>query len=222
MIEESTSLRVLLVEDHGLLVEGIRMVLERRGHAIVGVTDKVASARQLLDTAAADVIVCDIELADGSGLDLVRAARDAGIPTLVLSVHTESAYVHEAVRAGAQGYVAKSAPPQSLVAAVEAVGHGNPYFCPTSLAALGESPTRIRNITGRELDVLEAVARGLTTKEIARELGISPRTVETHRERLMSKLGVSNAVGLAKMAIVMGLIDAAGPGKIPSNDPAPS
>lgn len=207
MMSGPTSLRVLVVEDHPIVVEGLRSLLAGRGHEVVATTSSVASAIALLGSTKADVCSCDVKLADGSGLEVVRAAHDRGIPALVFSREDGPMYVREALRAGAVGYALKTESLDGIVHAIESVARRDAYFSSAAQSAIGHRAPSIetKGVTRREVEVLQGVAGGLTTKEIALRLQISPRTVETHRERLMSKLGVNNAAGLTRMALAMGV-----------------
>lgn len=208
LARESHRSRVLLVEDHPILAAGLGAVLERKGFQVVGVATTVVDALALVREKPADVAIIDIELGDGSGLEFIRTVRGDGPACVVFSAHAEAMYVHESVRAGAIGYVVKSAPVALLVEAVKSVSRLVPYFCPKAMKAFqgSVSPESIRDLTERETEVLKHVARGLTNKKIAELLGISSRTVESHRERIQSKLGVHTAASLTHVAIAMGLV----------------
>ena len=154
----------------------------------------------------------------GTGLEVIgdvrRAAPDARV--LILSVHDEAEYVLQAVRAGAHGYLRKDSSPAELRDAVRAVDRGESVFSPAMTARLTDAlrvesgrlarESRLALLTGRERDVLEGIATGETNKEIAARYGISPRTVETHRESLMRKLEIHNVAGLTRFAVEEGLV----------------
>lgn len=211
--ESAPRLRVLVLDDHAVVVEGVRSILASRGHAISGAAKTLTEAMGLLSSTAPDVVICELDLVDGSGLELVRAARERALPALVLSVHEVPMFVHEAMRAGARGYLPKSAPAEDVIEAVEALADGRTHFSRRMIAAAERSRSAAdgaavepHNLTRREVEVLRRVASGRTTRQIGQELHISPRTVETHRERLMTKLGVNNAAGLTRMAIQLGVL----------------
>ncbi len=196
---------MLILEDHPLLSQGLRAVLEQAGY---NVSAQLSSLEQSLSLAGDhDVAVVDIEVEGGSGLEFIRATRERKLPCVVFSAHADVLHVREALRAGALGYVRKSAPPAILLEAIAKAAVGEQFLCETASAALAESPpTSQSQVTARELEVLQLVAEGLTTKEIAAQLGISPRTVDTHRERLLAKFNAHNVVGLTRAAEVAGLL----------------
>ncbi len=213
-------IRVLVVDDHAVVREGIRHVLsEDAGFSVVGEaqsgTEAVASAAELMP----NVVVLDISMPGGSGLRAVGelVERVPGIRVLMLSVHDDIEYVHESIRAGAHGYLRKDSAPADLRAAVRALYEGKEYYSPEVAQQLTEAARRgVRTsaspplaasvLTPREQQILVQVAAGLTNREIGAELGISSRTVEAHRESLMTKLGVRTVAGLTRLAISQGLL----------------
>jgi DNA-binding NarL/FixJ family response regulator len=152
-----------------------------------------------------------------SGIELTRRMREVcpDVGVLILSIHDHPEYVLEAIRAGAAGYLLKSAAPSEVRDAVRAVAAGNEHFAPEIASRLGEAlrgdvdpvPTaaRLSQITSREREVLALVAEGRTSREIGTALGISHRTVETHRESIMRKLGIRSVAGLTRFALEAGL-----------------
>jgi DNA-binding NarL/FixJ family response regulator len=152
-----------------------------------------------------------------TGLEVAMELRDAGtgVRVLILSMHDEPEYVLEAVRAGADGYVLKDVAPAELRAAITAIHEGREYFSGrvTHQLSVGlrkeleeeQQRSRIDSLTPREIEVLIQVARGHTNRGIAEELGISPRTVETHRERVMAKLRIRSVAGLTRFVVEQGL-----------------
>ena len=213
------AIRVLVVDDHAVVREGIRSVLERQpGFEVVGEAGDGASALKLAAATAPDVVVLDVSMPGGSGLrtaaDLRTQVPEARV--LILSMHDNAEYVLEAVRAGASGYLLKDSAATDLRQAVTAVHGGMNYFSSAVEAQLtaakrGEidresQSGKLGMLSGREREVLARIARGLTNKEIGTELGISHRTVETHREGLMRKLRIHTVAGLTKFALEMGLV----------------
>lgn len=214
------NIRVLVADDHAVVREGIRHVLAAtHGFDIAG---EAANGREAVDLASAcepDVIVLDVSMPQGTGLEVIgdvrRAAPQARV--LILSVHDEAEYVLEAVRAGAHGYLRKDSSPAELRDAVRAVDRGESFFSPAMAARLGDAlrvesdrstrTSKLALLTGRERDVLEGIANGQTNKEIASRHGISPRTVETHRESLMRKLEIHSVAGLTRLAVEEGLVE---------------
>lgn len=214
------NIRVMIADDHAVVREGIRTVLastpdfEVVGEAANG-TDALATALEV----EPDVLVLDLTMPGMSGLEVaakVRSDRES-IGVLILSMHDHPEYVLEAVRAGARGYVLKDAQPDELRAAVRAVHEGREYFHPnaskqlsTALRAESEAArrrSRADQLTKREREVLVRIARGLTNKDIAGELGISPRTVETHRDSLARKLRMRSVADLTRFVLETGLGD---------------
>ena len=192
------------------------MVLEADpGFEVVGEADTAAAAITLLREVVPDVALVDINLPDESGLKVVEAIRSMGVRILMLSVHDDREIVRESVRIGAHGYLRKDTAPADLRAAIRAVHGGDAWFSPTVARTLAEAvreqpaseAVAVHRLTERERDVLVRIARGLSNKEIAGELGISIRTVESHRDSLMRKTGMRNAAALTRLAIESGLAE---------------
>ncbi len=213
------TIRVVIADDHTIVREGIRSVLEAAGDLdVVGEAATGAEALRLVDDLSPDVLVLDISMPEGSGLDVTRQLRAGGstVPrVLILSIYDDTEFVVEAVRAGAAGYLRKDSSPAELRDAVRTVHRGDEYFSPAvarrlSSAIRDGSPRRASTpldvLTSREREVLALVATGLTNKEVAARLGISHRTVESHREHLVKKLGVQSVAELTKLALKSGLI----------------
>lgn len=212
-------IRVLVADDHAVVREGIRHVLsEAHGFDVVGEAASGAEAVKLAAECQPDVVLLDVSMPGGTGLEVIGDARRAApqARVLILSVHDEAEYVLQAVRAGAHGYLRKDSSPNDLREAVRAVDRGDTYFTPAmavrlSDAVRGESDrlsraSKLATLTGRERDVLTGIANGETNKEIAARYGISPRTVETHRESLMRKLEIRSVAGLTRLAVEEGLV----------------
>ena len=213
---DTSLIRVLVADDHGVVREGIRHVLEREpGFVVVAAAGTAAEAIRLAVAYAPDVAVVDISMPGGSGLDAVGRIRASlpGTRVLMLSMHDNPEYLRESVRAGAHGYLLKDSAGTELRAAVRAVHAGGEYFSEalTTRAGAEASATavdsRLGVLSGREREVLAGIARGRTNKEIAAELGISHRTVETHRESLMRKLDIRTVAGLTKLALEEGIVE---------------
>jgi len=212
-------IRVLVVDDHAVVREGIRHVLaETPGFEVVGEAGDGAQAMVLARQHHPDVVVLDITMPGESGIDVAQRLRRAVPDTrvLILSMHDQSEYVLQAVRAGAQGYVLKDAGPAELRRAVRSVHAGDEFFSPAVAGRLSEAvrgevererrQSLLESLTARECDVLAGVASGRTSREIGADLGISPRTVETHRESIIRKTGIRTVAGLTRFAIEMGLL----------------
>lgn len=220
----SDTIRVVVADDHAVVREGIRQVLERiEGLQVVAEAAGGSEALALVEEHAPDLIVLDISMPGLTGLEVTRRLRERedGMGILILSMHDNPEYVLEAIRAGADGYVLKDAGPGELRDAVQAVQEGREYLSERvthqlSLALRAELEheqrrTRLDQLTPREREVLLRVARGRTSREIAEEFGISPRTVETHRERIMTKLRIRTVAGLTRFVLEAGAQAADGP-----------
>jgi DNA-binding NarL/FixJ family response regulator len=218
--DSEAPIRVLVVDDHAVVREGIRRVLTADpGFEVVGEASDAAEGMALAKEHHPDVVLLDIKMPGESGLELTIRLREAvpGSRVLILSMFDHGEYVLEAVRNGAHGYVLKDASPHELRNAVRAVSQGREFF---SLAAARRMGAAIRDqhaelqassaldlLTARERDVLVGVAEGLTNKEIGAKLGISHRTVESHRESLMKKLDIKTVAGLTRFALEQQLIE---------------
>jgi DNA-binding NarL/FixJ family response regulator len=209
------AIRVVVIDDHAVVREGIRRVLDGdHGMRVVAEGGDGDAAMTLVDAHAPDVLVLDVALPGRTGIEVAAALTAAGVATriLILSMYDEPQYVLESLKAGATGYILKDAPPAALRAAVRAV-HAGERHLPAAVAErlkaaeeAAAAPGPLDALTPRELDVLQGIAGGLTNKEIAARHGISPRTVETHREALMAKLGIRTVAGLTRLAIEEGLM----------------
>jgi DNA-binding NarL/FixJ family response regulator len=210
-------IRVLVADDHMIVRTGIRHVLESEpGFEVVGEAANGMEALSLTAELRPDVVVLDISMPDVSGLELAARLRSTGggARVLILSMHNNAEYVLESVRAGAHGYLLKDTAATELRTAIRAVCQGESYFSPPvasrlSAAVRGEHdphPAGLDQLTGREREVLHGIAQGRTNKEIATELGISHRTVETHRESLMRKLQIRTVAELTRFALGAGIL----------------
>ncbi len=208
-----TTYRVLLADDHALVRHGLKRILAAAGDLLIA--GGAASGEETLALVAstpADVLLLDLAMPGLSGIDLIRriGQSSARLPILVLSMHNEAQIVTRALRAGAAGYITKGADPEDLVVAVRKVAAGG-RFIDASLvdsvvfrsAADEDSPHAL--LSPRELQVLERVAAGMALGDIADELHLSPKTVSTHKMRLMQKLEVSTNADLLKYAVRHGL-----------------
>ena len=211
------AIRVLVADDHAIVRTGIRHVLETEpGFTVVGEASNGVEALALAVELVPDVVVLDISMPGGSGLgtaaELRRRCPDTRI--LILSMHDNAEYVLESLRAGVHGYLLKDSAAAELGGAIRAVCQGESFFSPPVARQLGAvvrgelsgQAGAVAALTSRERQVLVGVAGGRTNKEIAQELGISHRTVESHRESLMRKLDVYTVAGLTKIALEEGLI----------------
>ncbi|MEW6707630.1 MAG: response regulator transcription factor [Pseudomonadota bacterium] len=206
---------VLLVEDHRLVREALREALAREADIrVVGEAGDAASALQAAKALAPHVAVLDIALPDLNGIELAARLRDAGCRARVvaLSAYTDKRFVAEMLRAGAAGYITKSAAGTELVRAIRAVAAGQSYFCPEVSSALaaevrkgaheGDTPRLGR----REREVLRLIAEGHRSAAIAEQLHISVATVEVHRRNIMRKLGLHTVAELTRYAVREGMV----------------
>ena len=210
--------RVLIADDHTLVRESLVGLLQSEGDVLVvaQASDGLETVEKALATRP-DVVVTDISMPRLNGIEVVRRLREALPETrvLVLTMHQEDEYVLQAVRVGAAGYMVKDSAASELLTAVRALHAGRGYFGPQAAKALAEQlqhPERdlgdpYGQLTTREREVFHLLAEGLTTKEIARQLGISTKTAENHRARVLAKLGVRNTAELVRYALRKGLLD---------------
>jgi DNA-binding NarL/FixJ family response regulator len=214
-------IRVLVVDDHPIWRDAVAKDLEAAGLAVCGTAGEVAQAIRVVAATRPDVIVLDLQLGEGSGVDVARqlAQTDGGARILVLSASGERHDVLEAMKAGAIGYLVKSASSAELVAAVRAVAAGDSVFTPGIAAlVLGEyrrmssDPARdpvepTPALTTRETEVLRLVAKGHTYPEIATQLVLSVRTVQNHVQNTLMKLQLHNKSQLVRYALEQGIDD---------------
>jgi two-component system, NarL family, response regulator NreC len=207
--------RVLLADDHGLIRQGLRALLEGQGFQVVG---EASDGHEMLRTAEKtrpDVAIVDIRMPVLNGVDAARELTKSSPNTkiIILSQHDENQYVTEALQAGAKGYVLKSQGAQDLVHAIREVSRGAVYLSPSIShtvvgAYLSKSSASPDALSARERQVLQLVGEGKSTKDIAMQLGISVKTAESHRATLMKKLDIHETASLVRYAIRRGLIQA--------------
>lgn len=207
--------RLYLLDDHTIVREGLRAVLEANGMTVVGESDSVTTALAEIERLVPDVVLLDLGLRERSGLDLLPQLSALGLPTrvLVLTVSDRPWHVAEAVRLGAAGYVLKGASAEEVKHAIEDVLAGRTHFSGTVAAraveaAAGEAPDPMAALSARERQIMRMVVAGMSSAAIGTELHLSPKTVDTYRSRLMAKLGVSDVPALVRLAIRVGLVSA--------------
>ncbi len=204
--------RILLVDDHAVLRSGLRLLLEREeGLEPVGEAGTAEEAVRSLPRLQPDVVVIDVEMPGIGGIDGAERIRERapGVRILVLSMHDRPQDVRRAFDAGADGYLPKAAADEDLVRAIRAVAAGERYVHPSlgaALAAPSASAGPIDELSEREREVLRLLALGHTNQEIAEQLIVSVRTVESHRAHVMTKLRVSTRAGLVRAALDAGLM----------------
>lgn len=228
------TIRIMLVDDHDIVRTGLKSFLETQdGLQVVAEADSGEKALKIALEVRPAVVVMDITMAGMDGLEATRRLKELcpACKVLALTVHSDKEYFFEMLAAGAEGYVTKSAAVEELVAAIRAVAHGHVYLQPALARWLLEDYRRLQNLpqagargsqpgpdtlpaagldelSQRERQVLECVAQGMTNPQIGERLGISPKTVARHRERIMNKLNLHSTTELVKFAIRSGLISA--------------
>ena len=209
-------IRVFLADDHALVRAGIKALLEKIPDIqVVGEAGDGLVALELVKTLQPDLVLLDISMPGLNGLEVMERLKSdfPDIRVIILTIHDESAYAVDALRAGANGYLPKKAASDELMRAIQAVMGGETYLSPeiskVSLADYHSAMIdegRVEELTPRQLDVLRMIAEGYSTKEIARVLNISAKTVETHRASLMERLNIHDVAGLVRYAIKTGLV----------------
>jgi len=213
-------IRVLIADDQELVRAGFRMILDAQPDIdVVGEAADGAQALAAVDTCAPEVVLMDIRMPDMDGITATRAitARADGPRVLVLTTFDTEEYVYQALRAGAAGFLLKTAPPQRLVDAVRMISDGEALLSPTITRRLIETyvrspppghtvPAALASLTDRERDVLHAIGRGLSNAEIAADFVVSEATVKTHINRLFAKLGLRDRVQAVVLAYESGLV----------------
>lgn len=209
---------IMLVDDHQLVRDGFRALIERIGGVgIVGEADNGRTAISLIEKIVPDVLLVDIELPFLNDIELVRriTREQPRTRSVILTAHREAEYVMRALRAGAVGYLLKDSTIAEVEFAIRAVHRGDTYLTPkVSTHLILDALNRTANeeddaessLTDREREILQLVAEGLSTKEIALLLNISAKTVDTHRAHLMERLGIHKLAGLVRYAVRIGLV----------------
>jgi two-component system response regulator NreC len=207
------AIRVVLADDHVLVRQGLKTLLEREGFQIVAEASDGQEALHCVQTLKPDIVVMDITMPILNGIDAARQIFFS-LPkakTILLTQHDEGQYLSEALEAGVKGYVLKSQIASDLVQAMRQVSRGEVYLSPGVSGALMEA-YRSRSgkpkdpLTSREKQVLQLIAEGKSTKEVAAVLGISVKTAESHRTRLMQKLDIHETASLVLYAVRRGIV----------------
>lgn len=203
------AIRVALVDDHSLVRDGIRALLSVMPRLeVVGEAENGAQAIEMVGRCQPDLLLMDISLKDMNGLELTRllGKQHPSLKILILSMYDNYEYVSESVRSGASGYVLKNAPSREIIAAIEAIISGGTFYSAEIAQRLATDQNTDNELTPRESQVLYKMVQGLNNKEMARELDISVRTVETHRLSIRRKLNIDKPAALVKYAIDHGII----------------
>ena len=211
-------IRVLLADDHTLVRAGIRSLLEAQpGIEVVAETGDGREALELIVKHGPDVALLDIGMPSLNGLEVARRAAKESPRTrvIVLSMYADRSYVRQALGAGVAGYLLKGATVAELPLALQAVMRGETYLTPRISREVvqgflreseSEAPGPLEGLTNRQREILQLIAEGRSTKEIARALDVSVKTVETHRMRMMDRLGIHDVPGLVRFAIRAGIV----------------
>jgi two-component system, NarL family, response regulator NreC len=212
------SIRVLLAEDHHIIRQGIRSLLEKEiGIKVIGEAQDGRETVHLVEELKPDVVVMDISMPNLNGIEATRKILETEpeIKVIALSVHSDDQYVSGMLTAGASGYLLKDCVLQELVKAIESVANGHMYLSAAIAKSViqeykslksKETHSAFSTLTAREREILQLVAESKSMKQIATELFISEKTVATHRQHIMDKLGVDTVPDLVKYAIREGLI----------------
>jgi len=205
---------VVLADDHKLVRQGIRALLEREHFSVVGEAGDGLEAVRLAEHFQPDVIVLDLAMPSLDGISALAEIGKVAPHTkpILLTMHTEDSYTLRALRSGARGYVWKSQAPEQLVEAIRQVHAGFAYLSPTISgtvvrAYMSRADVDADPLTPRERQVLQLVAEGKTTKEVAVILSVAVKTAETHRTKVMEKLDIHSTAGLVRYAIRVGMIE---------------
>jgi DNA-binding NarL/FixJ family response regulator len=204
--------RVLLVDDHPLVRRGIADVIAREDDLeVCGEAADVTEALAALERTAPDLVLVDLTLKSGHGIELIEKikAQDARIKTLVSSMHDETLFAERVLQAGAMGYLTKQESPETLIGAIRQVLRGEVYLSPRMTSRLLRRVTSgtvskddpIEGFSNREIEVFEMIGQGMTIQQIAARLHWSPKTVETHREKIKQKLNLKNSTELNRRAV---------------------
>ncbi len=215
----SNNIRVLLVENHAILRQGLKRLLEDEEIAVVGEAEDGRSGIELADKLNPDLIVMDISLPKLEGIEATRQIikNHPGIKIVMLTIHSEERYVYKALDAGAKGYLLKETASEALIGAIKKVMRGEIFLSPSLPADLldnyhkmiksGKNIDKFSRLTNREIEILQLIAEGHTSKEIAENLYISVKTVENHRANIKNRIDIHDTAGLVRYAIRIGLIE---------------
>lgn len=218
------TIRVMLVDDHAIVRTGLRAVLAAAPEIeVVGEASGGNEAIRKLAESPADVVVMDLSMADGDGISTTRAitredatGAEPAPRVLVLTMHSEEAYLEAVLEAGASGYLVKATADRELVEAVRAVARGDVYVRPSAARVLAKGArrreesaserARFERLTEREKAVMQLIAEGYTAPEIGERLSISPKTVDTYKQRINDKLNLTHRADYVKLALKLGLL----------------
>ncbi len=208
-------IQILLADDHVIVRQGLRGLLEREGFRVCGEAPDGREAIHLAETCRPDVAILDLTMPGLNGIDAAREIMRLlpATKTVLLTMHQDEAYILQALNSGVSGYVLKTQASADLVQAIREVMRGSLYLSPGASRAVVDAYRSKAGVprdplTSRERQILQLIAEGKTTKQIAALLGVSVKTADSHRSRLMAKLDIHQAAGLVRYAIRRGLIQA--------------
>lgn len=218
--EMPDKMMVLLVEDHAIVRQGLRRLLEERGLVVAGEASDGRQAVKMARELDPDIVIMDITLPRLGGIEATRKIRkmNPGTKVIMLTIHDEESFIYKSLDAGANGYMVKDKATDDLLDAIDTVMRGEVYLSPNfspkvldSYRKLSKSGRKsiddFSRLTNREREILQLIAEGYTSKEIANMLFISVKTVENHRANIMNKLDIHETAGLVRYAIRIGLVD---------------
>lgn len=210
---------VLLADDHQMVREGFRALLQRESDIeVIAEADNGREAVRLTRRLHPEVVVMDIAMPQLNGLEASRQIRQAfpDVRLLILSAHNDDAYIEQTAKLGLAGYLLKQTSSHNLAAAIRAAQKGEPFFSQAissqyarrsaQLTARGESGKGVNRLSSREAEVLQLIAEGKANKQIAAELGVRFKTIDKHRQHLMTKLDIHDIAGLTRYAVTEGII----------------
>lgn len=207
---------IMIVDDHPLVREGlITLISNQRDFSLSGEASGIAEARELVRQTHPDVVIVDLTLKDGNGITLIKELKEQyeGIKVLALSMHDETVFAERALRAGASGYVSKHEASRTIIQAIRTVLDDKLYLSERMMNRVlsravaskqrqpEEQHSPVERLSNREIEIFEMIGRGMTSRQIAQQLDLSQRTVDTHRENIKDKLELKNAVELTKHAV---------------------
>jgi len=210
------TIKVLLADDHQIVREGLRALLEKKsGLEVIGEAENGRRAVELVQRLKPDIVIMDVSMPDLNGIEATRQLKDfQGTKVLALSMHSDRRFVADILKAGASGYLLKDCAFDELFSAIRAVANGQVYLSPSItgqvikdyLRRLAEPQASAASLlTPREREILQLLAEGRGTREMAQKLNVSVKTVETHRRKIMEKLNIRSVAELTKFAVREGL-----------------
>ncbi len=216
-----TAIKVVLVDDHQLIRMGITALLNSENDIeVIGEVNSAKDVLKSIESMKPDLVLMDISLDDGDGIILTKeiCKRDKDVKVIMLSMHVKEDFIQRSIKAGASGYILKDSPKEELIKAIKVVADGGQYFAAevsqlmvsSYVTKAGDFTNPIRKssgLTNREIEIIRLLSDGLSNQKIADILGISHRTVDTHRTNIMQKVKVKNVAELVKYAIVNNLIE---------------